>query len=83
MCFGGTGVVTTGDQAAILNGADPSTLKSNPLNKPPPLAPDMTDDAVMAARRAAARRISGRQGLQSTFTTTPMLGSGGMLGGGS
>lgn len=41
--------------------------------------PDLTDQAVLLARRAAMRQLAVKRGLQSTFVTTPQAGS--MLGG--
>lgn len=66
-----------------------ATTNAAPLPKAPGPAPDLTDDAVLAARRAAMRQLAARRGLQSTFMTTPAQGSmgtglglGGGLGGG-
>lgn len=83
MC-GGTGVVTTGGGS----GQGPTQLLLQTKKKvagdiaatAPGAAPDLTDPAVLAARRAAARSILSKRGLQSTFLTTPQLGSGGQLG---
>ena len=46
------------------------TVKLPPIPTAPP-APDLTDDAVLQARRAQARALLTRRGLQSTQTGGP------------
>lgn len=61
------------------------TVKPPPMPAAPPAAPDLTDDAVMQARRAQMRLLMAKRGLSSTFVTTPQpgvpAGAGDLLGG--